>query len=163
VVVEYDRSWPDSFERVREYVWSAVSSVAVAIEHVGSTAVPGLAAKPIIDVDIVVADGSLVPAAIVALTSLGYCHQGDLGIQGREAFTAPDGLPEHHLYVVVSGSTPHRDHVDLRDYLRTHPEQARRYAAEKLRLAHLLKTDRDAYVDGKAWLVRELLAAARGG
>lgn len=66
------------------------------------------------------------------------------------------------MYVVAHGSPPYRDHVDLRDYLRTHPDQAQRYAAEKRRLAPLLHTDREAYVDGKAWLVRELLETARG-
>jgi GrpB-like predicted nucleotidyltransferase (UPF0157 family) len=70
-------------------------------------------------------------------------------------------LPEHHLYVVVHGSKPHCDHIDLRDYLRKHPEQVLRYTAEKRRLAHLLHTDREAYVDSKAWLAREMLAAAR--
>jgi GrpB-like predicted nucleotidyltransferase (UPF0157 family) len=73
----------------------------------------------------------------------------------------PEALPEHHLYVVVHGSQPYLDHVEFRDYLRTHPDEAVRYGAEKRRLAHLLATDREAYVNGKAWVVEEMLALAR--
>lgn len=160
-VVDYDPSWPSSFAQIKEFVWPAVQRVALAVEHVGSTAVEGLAAKPIIDVDVVVAGPRRVAEAISALTSVGYVHLGDLGIVGREAFASPMPLPENFLYVVVRGSDPHMDHVELRDYLRTHPAQARRYAEEKRRLAHLLRTDREAYVKGKSWLVEELLAAAR--
>lgn len=161
VVVDYDQRWLIAFEALREHLWPSVESLAVRIEHVGSTAVPGLAAKPVIDVDVVVGNEALVPRAVAALEALGHQHLGDLGIRGREAFSPVPGLPEHHLYLVVLDSPPHRDHLDLRDYLRSHPDQAQRYASLKRRLAHLLASDRDAYVDGKAWLVRELLARAR--
>lgn len=160
-VAEYEERWPRDFARIRARLWPAVASVALGIEHVGSTAVPGLAAKPVIDVDVVVADAASVPAAVEALESLGYAHRGDLGIPGREAFSVLPGLPEHHVYVVVRGSPAHRDHVDLRDHLRSRPDAVRRYATEKRRLAPLLATDREAYVEGKAWLVRELLREAR--
>lgn len=161
IVVEYDERWPRDFVAIRAQLWPAVATIAVDIEHVGSTAVPGLAAKPIIDVDVVVADNSGIPAAITALERLGHKHEGDRGIPGREAFTSVTGLPEHHLYVVAAGSPPYRDHIEFRDYLQTHPDAVQRYAAEKRRLAHLLQTDRAAYIDGKAWLVREILRAAR--
>jgi GrpB-like predicted nucleotidyltransferase (UPF0157 family) len=161
-VVDYDPAWRREFETIRAHLWPAVRGLAVAVEHVGSTAVRGLAAKPVIDVDVVVPEPGAVPGAIRALHALGHRHRGDLGIGGREAFTAVSGLPAHHLYVVVLDSPAYRDHVDFRDHLRAHPSEADRYAAEKKRLAHLLVTDRESYVDGKAWLVRELLAAARG-
>lgn len=157
---EYDPAWPTMYERIRAALLPILPPAA-QVEHVGSTAVPGLAAKPVIDVDVVVPAAAAVPAAIAALESAGYSHEGDLGIPGREAFTPPPNLPYHHLYVVVSGSKPHRDHVDLRDHLRTHPDAARRYAELKLRLAPLLAIDRDAYARGKSDLVVELLAEAR--
>jgi GrpB-like predicted nucleotidyltransferase (UPF0157 family) len=138
-----------------------VAGVAEAVEHVGSTAVPGLAAKPVIDIDVVVPDAAGVAPAVAGLTAAGYEHRGDQGIPGREAFAGGERLPEHHLYVVVRDSPPHRDHVDLRDHLRRRPDAVLRYAAEKRRLAPLLVTDREAYVEGKAWLVRELLGEAR--
>ena len=160
-VVDYDPGWARDFEIIRDRLSPAESACAVTVEHVGSTAVPGLAAKPIIDVDVVVAGSSCVPPSIEALKSLGYEHLGQRGVRGRDAFSVLAGLPHHHVYVVVNGSAAHRDHIDLRDYLRRAPEAANRYALEKRRLAPLLKNDRDAYVEGKAWLVRDLLAAAR--
>lgn len=131
------------------------------VEHVGSTSVPGLAAKPIIDVDVVVHSAVDVRDAIARLRELGYQHRGDLGIIGREAFTTPSGLPYHHLYVVIEGSAPHRDHVDFRDYLRANAQAADRYANVKVRAAHLLGVDREAYVDAKSATVVDLLAEAR--
>jgi GrpB-like predicted nucleotidyltransferase (UPF0157 family) len=99
VVVDYNPTWPAIFEQLRSSLWPAVSDVALAIEHVGSTAVPGLAAKPIIDISIVVPSAREVLLAIERLAALGYRHLGDLGIAGREAFRAPEGLPGHNLYV----------------------------------------------------------------
>lgn len=90
-LADYDPSWVDAFEHVRTYVWPAVEKFALGMEHVGSTAVTGQAAKPIIDADVVVADSKAVSEAVVALASRGYLHEGDLGIPGREAFSPPDG------------------------------------------------------------------------
>ncbi|HSD48781.1 MAG TPA: GrpB family protein [Actinomycetota bacterium] len=162
VVDDYDPTWPMVFEDLRARLAPALVGIATSIEHVGSTAVPGLAAKPIIDMDVVVPDAALVPAAIARLETLGYVHQGDLGISGREAFRPPIGGPYHHLYVVVEGTRPHRDHVDLRDYLRRHPDEAARYATRKQEVAHLLQTNREAYLTAKAGLVEEMLVQARG-
>src|ERR1700740_2427681 len=93
-VVAYDPEWPAMFDGMRCWLQSAVSDVAVAIEHVGSTAVPGLAAKPIIDIDVVIPSREEVPAMVTRLTALGYEHRGNLGIEDREAFCAPrDCLP----------------------------------------------------------------------
>jgi GrpB-like predicted nucleotidyltransferase (UPF0157 family) len=161
VVVAYDAEWPEAFRRLRARVDAALGGVAHVTEHVGSTAIPGLDAKPIIDVDVVVLDEIAVRPAIDALAAAGWQHQGELGIKGREAFLPPADAVYHHLYVVVEGSQPHRDHIDFRDFLRTHPGQAARYANRKRQLAHLLETNREAYVDGKAHLVTEILRLAR--
>jgi GrpB-like predicted nucleotidyltransferase (UPF0157 family) len=162
VVVEYDPTWPGVFERLRDRLDPALAGVTHVTEHVGSTAVPGLAAKPIIDVDVVVADETAVDPAVKALTAAGWRHEGDLGIKGREAFVPPADAPYHHLYVVVAGSLPHRDHIDLRDFLRAHPDHAARYAALKRQLAVLLTMDREAYVRGKHEMITEFLRLARG-
>jgi GrpB-like predicted nucleotidyltransferase (UPF0157 family) len=92
------------------------------------------------------------PAVVVAY---------DLGIPGRQALRPPPDAVYHHLYVVVAGSQAHRDHIDLREYLRAHPGQAARYGQLKHRLAGLLKTDRPQYVNGKAEMITELLREAR--
>jgi GrpB-like predicted nucleotidyltransferase (UPF0157 family) len=162
LIVDYDPTWPAVFERLRARLEPVLAGVAASIEHVGSTAVPGLAAKPIVDMDVVVPRASVVPAAIEHLEALGYVHQGDLGVIGREAFRPPETGPYHHLYVVIDGSPPHRNHIDLRDYLRRRPDDAERYGARKRALAHLLATDREAYVSAKSGIIAELLAQARG-
>src|SRR5262245_7899068 len=127
VVVEYDPNWPAVFEQLRLGIWPAISDLATSIEHVGSTSVAGLAAKPIIDITVVVPTAADVPLAINRLSALGYVHQGNLGVEGREAFQAPCSMPRHHLYLCPSDSLALRNHLVLRDHLRTHPEVAIRY------------------------------------
>ena len=160
-VVAYDPGWPGLFRRLAERVDAALAGVAHVTEHVGSTAVPGLDAKPIIDLDVVVPDDLTAGAAVRALAAAGWRHEGDLGIPGREAFLPPPGLPYHHLYMVVAGSAPYRDHIDLRDFLRAHPLQATGYGRLKRRLAAHLGTDRRAYADGKSEMIQDLLRQAR--
>lgn len=163
VVADYDPAWPAWFESIRAHVWSAVSDLAVRVDHVGSTSVPGLAAKPIIDLDVVVASESDVDAAIDRLARLGYRWLGDLGVPGREAFAVPShlDLPEHHLYLVVEDNRAHLDHWLLRDLLRQDPQARRRYAELKRQNAEAAGGDMDVYVRAKAWLVAELLTRAR--
>ena len=161
-VAEYDPTWPGMFERLRDRLDAALAGVAHVTEHVGSTAVHGLAAKPIIDVDVVVADETAVGPAVRALAAAGWQPEGDLGIEGREAFLPPADAAYHHLYLVVAGSRPHRDHIDLRDFLRMHPGHAARYGALKRQLAVLLETDREAYTRGKEEMITEYLSMARG-
>ncbi|WP_427887436.1 GrpB family protein [Kribbella sp. GL6] len=162
-VVDYDPRWPLWFAEIRGRLAPYLAEFQHRVEHVGSTAVPGLAAKPIIDVDVVVPSAELVPTAIARLAAAGYVHEGDQGIAGREAFALPpDAVHYHHLYVVVDGNKAHRDHVLLRDHLRADAADRERYAARKRELAHLLTTDRGAYVTGKGALVEEMIARADG-
>jgi hypothetical protein len=99
VIADYDASWPATFQQLRDRLAATLGPLAVAIEHVGSTAVPGLAAKPIIDLDVMIADRADLPAVIEQLRPLGYLHEGDLGVPGREAFTTP---PAHHPITCTS-------------------------------------------------------------
>lgn len=163
VVADYSPEWPRWFEQVNAYVWPAVSDFAVRIDHVGSTAVPGIAAKPIIDVDVVVASEEEVQEAVDRLRGIGYMWRGEMGVPGRQAFKAPtgSGLPEHHLYVVVENSKAHLDHWLLRDLLRRDADARARYAALKRKNAELARDDMEVYTDAKADLVTELLTRAR--
>jgi GrpB-like predicted nucleotidyltransferase (UPF0157 family) len=159
VVTPYNDAWPAWFEQVKARVWPALRDVALGIEHVGSTSVPGLAAKPIIDIDIIVPDAAAMATVIARLEGLGYEHRGDLGIAGREAFAAPPlpALPRHHLYACVRGCTALRNHLALRDHLRAHPDEARAYGELKQRLAIAHAHDIDAYIAGKTqWIVAVL-------
>jgi GrpB-like predicted nucleotidyltransferase (UPF0157 family) len=160
VVADYDPTWPEAFERVRSTVWPVVRDVAWSVEHVGSTAVPGLAAKPVIDVTVVVRAASDVSDAIERLATLGYVHRGNLGIEGREAFHSPDGLPRHHLYLCPRDSPGLVNHLAIRDYLRAHPEAARMYGELKKRLARQFPHDSDGYVDGKTDFLLRILREA---
>jgi GrpB-like predicted nucleotidyltransferase (UPF0157 family) len=159
VVTDYDPAWPAWFEQVKARLWPALPDVALGIEHVGSTSVPGLKAKPIIDMSIVVPDAGAMPTVITRLTAMGYEHRGDLGITGREAFAAPPlpVLPRHHLYACVQGCAALRNHLALRDHLRARPDEARAYGELKAQLAIAHAHDIDAYVAGKTrWIVAVL-------
>jgi GrpB-like predicted nucleotidyltransferase (UPF0157 family) len=126
-VVDYDAGWPEVFERLRSEVWPVVRDVALSVEHVGSTSVPGLAAKPFIDVSVVVPTDADIPVVIERLATLGYVHRGNLGVEGREAFASPDRLPIHHLYLCPRDSLGLANQLAVRDHLRTHPETAKEY------------------------------------
>jgi GrpB-like predicted nucleotidyltransferase (UPF0157 family) len=157
VVVDYDSAWPAAFESLRSRLWPVLRGVALGIEHVGSTSVPGLAAKPIIDMTIVLPSADEVPGAIARLATLGYVHRGDLGITGREAFRAPAQLPAHHLYACPAGTLGLINPVALRDYLRVHPDAARAYGELKKSLAARFPYDVDSYVDGKTGFIVGIL------
>jgi GrpB-like predicted nucleotidyltransferase (UPF0157 family) len=161
VVVPYDPQWPQQFEELRRRVDAALSGLDHHTVHIGSTAVPGLAAKPIIDLDVVVADQPAAAVAVSMLAARGWQHEGDLGIAGREAFKPPSDALYHHLYLMTADSRAYRDHVDLRDFLRAHPGEAARYGRLKQRLAPLLTADRAAYNEGKAQLIAQFLTKAR--
>ncbi|MBB6431160.1 GrpB family protein [Algisphaera agarilytica] len=159
-VVPYDPDWPSVFQRLHDSMWPALAPHALRIEHVGSTSVPGLAAKPIIDMTIVVPSVDELERVIEALAGLGYEHRGDLGVVGREAFRSPEGLPVHHLYACIEGALALRNHVAVRDHLRAHPEAARQYGELKLALAEEHPNDIDAYVAGKTQMLLWILDAA---
>ena len=159
VVTEYDPAWPRLFEVLRGRLLDALGEeLAVAVEHVGSTAVPGLAAKPVVDIDAVVPSAEHVSLAVERLERAGYRHEGDLGISGREAFEPPVGAPWHHLYVLPADSEELRLHLVFRDHLRTHPETAMAYAALKREAARRFGGDRRGYTEAKGDFVGHVLA-----
>jgi GrpB-like predicted nucleotidyltransferase (UPF0157 family) len=159
VIADYDPDWPLVFEILRERIAGALGPMAIAIEHVGSTSVPDMPAKPIIDMDVIVKPESL-EKAIAALEALGYRHEGNLGIDGREAFRWCADFPEHHLYVCPEGSPAFRRHILLRDYLRVNPDAANAYAKHKRTQAALHPDNRSAYQDAKASFIESLVAKA---
>lgn len=145
----YDTEWPQTFERIRAFVWPAVQHAAMRLEHVGSTSVPGLRAKPVIDACIVVASRRDLPFVIKGLATLGYVHRGDLGVPDREAFRGPPSLPKHHLYASPRASLSLKNQLGLRDYLRAHPDAAQEYGNLKETLAAQFPHDIDSYIAGK--------------
>lgn len=159
VVVDYDPQWPEVFATIHDVLAVALADVPViAIEHVGSTSVPGLAAKPIIDVDVVV-HRQFVSRAIDALQHAGYQPLGDLGITDRYAHQAPPGAARQNVYVTVEDSLSLRNHLGLRDVLRGDTDLRDEYAAVKLQMAGST-TDIDIYLDGKTAVIRRILQRA---
>ena len=157
VIVPYDARWPIEFAELCQRSITALGDLVVAVEHVGSTAVPGLGAKAILDIDVVVRSTFDVAEAIRRLDGLGYRHLGDLGISGREAFDNSDNTPPHHLYVVVQGTESHRNHIQFRDYLRAHLETAQEYPRLKYELASQFAAERDGSTKAKSEFVQMIL------
>ena len=157
-VVDWSPQWAVRFDAVAAVLRQALVGLDARVEHVGSTSVPGLAAKPILDIDVVV-DARDVRAAITALESVGYVHRGDLGVAGREAFHAPDA-PRRHVYVCTAGTTNVRNHLAVRDVLRSRDDLRDAYAAVKTALAADPAMDIDTYLAGKSAVLQEVLAAS---
>ncbi len=158
VVLPYDAMWTDRFAEIKAEIENALGELALRIEHVGSTAVPGLSAKPIIDLDVVIRDSSAFEAAAAALEANGYHHEGNLGIPGREAFRydCKEYLQKHHLYVCPQDSAELRRHLAFRDYLRMHPEEVREYSRIKEEGAALYPYDIDGYMEYKAPFIKKI-------
>jgi len=155
LIVPHDPRWRDGFAIEAAAVRRALGPTLTGIEHIGSTAVPGLVAKPIIDMLGVAASLDAVDAG--ALTGLGYAALGEYGIPGRRYFRkdAADGARTHHLHIFSEGHRAIERHLAFRDYLRAHPPAAADYAALKASLA-----GRDDYQEAKAAFVIATIAAA---
>lgn len=161
-VVPYDPMWQIEFEKAKKYYTKLLDGLDVQIEHVGSTSVEGLYAKPILDIDIVVSNSEMSKGVIDRLETVGYIHQGDMGISGREAMkydkdNNPFEWMEHHLYVILSGCESLENHMMLRRHLRNNPEAVKAYSQIKLDLAKVHPNDIDSYVEGKSELIRSFL------
>ena len=150
-IVQYDPRWRTTFAQLRSTYASALGSTRMlAIEHVGSTAVDGLSAKPVIDIAVATED---VGAATDALHSIGFRALGEHGIERRWAFRQPEGLPATHTYVVEEGSLAWRNHLAVRDALRADPVLRAEHAQLKRELASS-GTSIDEYAGGTSALLR---------
>lgn len=159
-IEDYDPRWPKVFADLRDQISSALGGLAQRIEHVGSTSVPGLAAKPIIDLIVVINMRDDLDAVIRNLETIGYHHKGDLGLPGREAFTTAPEAPAHHLYVCAEGNLQLARQLLFRNFLRTHPATAAAYAKLKRSLAQKYRSDRSGYTDAKSSFIEQVLSAA---
>ena len=158
IVVPYDYKWKDEFKKIKLSLEKALGSTFLAIEHVGSTSVEGLSAKPIIDIDVVIESYNYFEEVKSLLESIGYYHEGDLGIKDREAFAYDDKqeLMTHHLYVCSRDSEELRRHITFRDYLKTHKEDREKYSEIKLQAAVKYPTDIDGYINAKSPCIAEI-------
>ena len=157
-VVPHDPRWRDAFAAEAGLVAAALGEGAVAIHHVGSTAIPGIYAKPIIDLLVELRDLAEADARSPAMEARGYQVMGEYGIPGRRYFRKDDadGIRTHHVHAFQTGSAEVRRHLAFRDYLISHPDDARHYGELKRRLAEEHPTSMDAYMDGKDPFIQEI-------
>ena len=157
-VLPYNEGWRSDFEKIKNELENAIGDMVIAIEHVGSTSVQGMSAKPCIDIDVVIKDYSVFDILVSRLADIGYIHEGDLGIKDREAFKYTDKphLQSHHLYVCPQYSAELHRHITFRDYLRTHPEAANEYSKVKEKAAQLFPDDIDSYIEFKSPCIAKL-------
>lgn len=151
IIEPYNDKWPNEFAKIREYLWPYIKDSALDIIHIGSTSIPGLAAKPIIDLNIIIDSYEVFPLIVGQLRSIGYEHTGDGGIPTRECFLG--GLREpfidHHMYVCQKDSQVLDAQILFRNYLRQSDSIRDEYATLKKSLAEKYRHNIESYVDGK--------------
>jgi GrpB-like predicted nucleotidyltransferase (UPF0157 family) len=158
----YDPAWPARFAREADLLTRAIAPwITGGVHHVGSTAVPGMSAKPVIDIMVGVADLDSSRPCIDVLAGLDYCY-APYRADVMHWFCKPGPARRtHHLHLVPTGSERFTDVLAFRDHLRTHPDAAREYERLKHDLAARHRHDRDAYTDGKSATVAAITAEAR--
>jgi GrpB-like predicted nucleotidyltransferase (UPF0157 family) len=157
-LVTHQKEWTTLFEREEKLIRRALGDTALAVEHIGSTSIDGIDAKPIIDIMVGIVDLGEIEKCILPLEKLGYEYRGEQGIIGRPYFRKGTGdISTHHLSVVALGGEVWRRHLAFRDHLRRNPRAAQRYAELKKDLAAKFKDDRAAYTDGKTAFIEEIL------
>jgi GrpB-like predicted nucleotidyltransferase (UPF0157 family) len=158
-IVPYNPQWKIEFNNIKEMISTYIGDLIISIEHVGSTSIEGLSAKPIIDLDVVIEDNAVLPKIIERLKKFGFEHEGNLGVEGREAFrrTYEDGHMKYHLYVCPKDGKGFLEHIAFRDYLRTHEEPRKEYEELKIRLAETYRNNIDQYILNKKEFVESIL------
>ncbi|MFC2069861.1 GrpB family protein [Chloroflexota bacterium] len=164
LVERYNPEWPKWFERIKDYLGENISQVCIRIEHVGSTSITGMTAKPIIDLILVI-----VPQDFETIKALleerGYYHNGDQGIKDREVFRPEDisfarSIPSHHLYVCPKNSDELKRHISFREFLKQSQKYVERLSELKWSLAEKFNNNSEAYMEGKDALYKEITEKA---
>ncbi len=162
LVVPYDPTWVSKFEAEGKRISLALGKIVERLHHIGSTAIPGIYAKPIIDFLMEVYEIVELDDRSSALEGLGYEAKGEFGIPGRRYFRKNDaaGVRTHQIHAFEVGSPEIERHLAFRDYMSAHAEEARAYGELKQGLAILHPQDIQAYMDGKDAFIKEHLAKA---
>ena len=157
-VVPHNPEWRDAFEAEAKHVAAALGENVVAIHHIGSTAIPSIYAKPIVDLLVEVSDITEVDGQSSAMESLGYEVMGEYGIPGRRYFRKDNqqGIRTHHIHAFEAGSAEVERHLAFRDYMIAHPVEAQRYSELKRKLAEEHPQNIDGYMDGKDGFIKEM-------
>ena len=160
IVVDYNANWLNLYEQEKKQILLALGDTMTDIQHIGSTSVPGLAAKPVIDMILGLKQIPPLPKQVSNLEAIGYSYHGELGIPGRHYFRK--GMPRtHQIHAVLINSEFWERHILFRDFLRKHPKAAQRYATLKRKLAQEFECDREVYTNSKTPLIEQLLVEAK--
>ncbi len=159
-IVDADKQWQEDFNQEQHILRELLGDIVEDIHHIGSTAVPDLAAKPIIDILLEVTDIDALDAQTAKLINLGYVARGEYGIEGRRYFEKSGDNRTHHLHAFKTGDPNVYRHLTFRDYLKAHPEVREKYAHLKKQTAHSVEGDAEAYREGKSEFVELHLAKA---
>lgn len=156
IVTPYQSSWPEAFQEEKEQLKTIFGDRLLAVHHIGSTSVPGLSAKPILDILPVVDSLDGIEAFDAAMEQIGYEAKGEFGMSGRRYYRKGGDNRTHHIHLYADGNPEIMRHVVFRDYLRQHPEEVEAYSTIKERLAHQYPEDISAYIAGKDSFVKTM-------
>ena len=158
VVLPYNVQWKDDFEKIKSEIINAIGDLIIGVEHVGSTSVEGMSAKPCIDLDVIITDYSDFDIIVSRLEMIGYIYEGNLGIKDREAFKYfnKPHLRTHHLYVCPQKSEELYRHIAFRDFLRSNVDAVKKYSYVKEMAARLFPHDIEKYMEYKSPCIEEL-------
>ena len=156
IVCDYDQNWKRQFQAAAAEIQEVFGKECLAIHHIGSTAVAGLAAKPIIDLMPVVKDIELVDQFNTKMKQLGYESKGENGLPGRRYFQKGGDERTHHVHVYETGNSEIKRHLVFREYLKKHSIEAEKYGTLKKELAKKHPMDIESYIQGKEQLVKEI-------
>ena len=161
IIVAYVPAWAARFREEASRIASVFGGELLSIHHIGSTSVPGMSAKPIVDIMPVVRDISKVETFNEGMIQLGYTPMGEYGIKGRRYFVKGAAVRTHHVHSYQPDNPEVNGHLDFRDYLIAHEDEAGQYAKLKTSLAAQHRYDMEAYTQGKAAFIKGVLANAR--
>jgi GrpB-like predicted nucleotidyltransferase (UPF0157 family) len=160
IIAPYDKQWPIQFQEINQRLQSALGNVALRIDHIGSTSVPNLDAKPIIDIQISVTSLEPIETYKIPLEHIGLIYRKDNPDLTKRYFREKRGEKRVHIHVRKAGSWSEQFALLFRDYLRTHPRECQLYAYEKYRLMNKYQDDRVKYAEGKGPIIYEIIQRA---
>lgn len=156
VVEPYNKKWKAKFKSEKHKLEKVFNDIIVDIHHIGSTAIPGIKAKPVIDIMVVVKDIDKVDSFNNAMKTLGYEPKGEFGIENRRFFQKGDNNRTHHVHIFQQGNKEIKRHLNFRDYMRAHPQKAHKYSNLKETLADKYSHDINKYIEGKNDFIAEI-------
>lgn len=162
ILKEHNKEWNKLFDKEARIISSRISAYLEDIQHIGSTAIPGTVAKPIIDIAVAIDDISNIKQVITLFQESGYEYRGEQGIPDRHLFVKGDEESRtHHIHVMVNTSYEWKKHILFRDYLIQHSSEAEQYSELKKKLAEEFKSDREKYTDGKEEFILQIIEKAK--